>query len=308
MRLFSKQNDGNIKIYNILGLKFSKKKKLPSELSLERKIKKLKAIFSKKLGYELNLDNPQTFNEKINWYKLFYHNDLMTKIVDKYEFKNYIKEQLGEGYTVPLLGVWDNVDDIDFDKLPNRFVLKCNAQSSGNYIKIVKDKAELDIKALKAEMQDWLKPENTLKTSFCWAYYNVPLKIIAEEYIDISNNSKEYKVFCFNGKANFVLIELDYFGNAPKRAFYDRNFIETEFKMGKMPKVRLDTKPKNFDKMIEMADNLASQFPFVRVDFYDINGKIYCGEMTFYSGGGYSYIEPLEWDKKIGDNFEIKFL
>ena len=109
----------------------------------------MKWTFSQEAGYSLNLLNPQTFNEKINWLKLFYRNDLMTRIVDKYEFKNYIREQLGDGYTVPLLGAWDNVDDIDFDKLPDKFVLKCNAQSDSKFIKIVRDKSELDIEALK---------------------------------------------------------------------------------------------------------------------------------------------------------------
>ena len=286
---------------------FNTKNKLqqPSEMKFSKRYCKLKEKFYNQVGYELNLENPQTFNEKINWMKLFYRNDLMTRIVDKYEFKNYIKEQLGDGYTVPLLGVWNNVDDIDFDKLPDKFVLKSNAQSEKKYIKVIENKNELDTSALRKELRNWLVPEYTLITSFCWAYNNVKPKIIAEEYIDIPNNSTEFKVFCFNGNANFVLIELDYFGKNPKRAFYDRNFIETEFKIGKMPKISLNEKPKNFDKMIEIADNLSKHFPFVRCDFYDIEGKIYIGEMTFFSGGGYSYIEPLVWGNKLGELLDL---
>lgn len=134
MALFKKEETWFRKKYKVLGIKISAKRNLPSEMSLFKRTEALKKFFYNKVGYPLDVINPQTFNEKINWMKLFYRNDLMTRIVDKYEFKNYIKEKLGDGYTVPLLGVWDRVDDIDFDELPNQFVLKCNAQSDGKYL------------------------------------------------------------------------------------------------------------------------------------------------------------------------------
>ena len=251
------------------------------------------------MGYDLNIKSPKTFNEKIQWYKLFYHNNLMTKIVDKYEFKNYIKEKLGNGYTVPLLGAWDKVDDIDFDKLPNQFVLKCNAQSSGLFIKIVKNKGELNKEELKQEMADWLKPEKTLKSSFCWAYYGVPLKIIAEEYIEqIDGQVYDYKFMCFNGNPCWVLACRDR-GNDTVYENYDLgwNLIVPSPKSATVSTIR---KPQCFDEMMRIAKKLSADFPFVRVDFYEIKGKVLLGEMTFYPNGGYNSYAP-EWDKKFGD-------
>lgn len=282
---------------------FSKKLQQPSELSLVKRAKKLKRKFAKIVGYSLNLAAPKTFNEKINWMKLYYHNNLMTKIVDKYEFKNYIKEQLGDGYTVPLLGVWDNVEDIDFDKLPNQFVLKCNAQSDGKFIKIVKNKEELDIDVLKKEMHDWLVPEKTLKTSFCWAYNNVPLKIIAEKYIEqIDGQVYDYKFMCFNGEPRWVLACCDRGRNTVyENHDLDWNLIIPSPKSATKATIKC---PNHYEKMIEIARKLASPFPFVRVDFYEIGDEILLGEMTFYPNGGYNSYKP-EYDKKFGDYINL---
>lgn len=303
MGLFKKKETWSRKKYNILGIKISFKKSMPSSMPIVVRANALKKFFYSRMGYDLNLANPVTFNEKINWMKLYYRNDLMSKIVDKYEFKNYIKEQLGEGYTVPLLGVWDNVNDIDFDKLPNRFVLKCNAQSDSKFIKIVRDKNELDVETLKVEMQDWLKPEKTLINSFCWAYYSVPLKIIAEEYIEqIDGQVYDYKFMCFNGEPKWVLACSD----RGKNTVYENHDIDWNLIIPspKSATVATINRPKHFDKMIQIAKKLAAPFPFVRVDFYEIENTILLGEMTFYPNGGFNSYNP-SYDKKFGDYIKL---
>lgn len=274
------------------------------KLSVIDKKRMIQARFYNEMGYYANIDAPQTLNEKIQWLKLYYDDPLMTIGCDKYKVKEYIAKTIGEEYVVKLLGAYDDADEIDFDKLPEKFALKVNDNTGYNIV--VNNKAKLNIPVTRCRLNNWVHPwKNCYYASFYLAYKNVVPKIIAEEYLDIPNNSKEYKIFCFNGKADFALIELDYFGKNPKRAFYDRNFVETEFKIGKMPKASLSEKPANFDKMIELADKLCKPFPFVRVDFYDIAGKIYFGELTFYSGGGFSYIYPREWDKKLGDKLTL---
>ncbi len=303
MRLLENETNWLRYQYRIFGIKISKKKTRPSHMNLNRRIQALKKLFYDKVGYPLDVENPQTFNEKINWLKLFYRNGLMTRIVDKYEFKNYIKEQLGEGYTVPLLGVWEHVEDIDFTNLPNKFVLKCNAQSDSKFIKIVKDKNELDIKALKLEMQEWLRPENTLKTSFCWAYHDVPLRIIAEKYIEqIDGQVYDYKFMCFNGEPKFVLACSD----RGKHTVYENHNMDWGLIVPSPKSARKSTIscPKNYDKMIEIARELAKEFPFVRVDFYEIENKILLGELTFYPNGGFNTYKPY-WDKKFGDYLKL---
>ena len=326
MKLFAKEVKENKTIYRIFGIKIIFKKhqvglnKLWVEpvdekfrklnyfngdkITTADKKRMLQSRFYNELGYYPNIDNPKTLNEKVQWLKLYYDDPLITVGCDKYKVKEYIAKTIGEEYVVKLYGAFDDADEIDFDKLPDKFALKVNDNTGFNII--VQDKSKLDIMRTRCRLNNWVQPwKNCYYASFYQGYKNVKPKIIAEAYLDIPHNSKEYKIFCFNGKADFVLVELDYFGKKPERAFYDRNYNETEFKIGKMPKVALDKKPENFDKMIELADKLSSPFPLVRVDFYDVDGKIYFGELTFYSGGGFSHIYPLEWDRKLGDKLRL---
>ncbi len=314
-------------IYKICGLNFSFKRNTPlfnkkvwslpineefmrqnyfndHKITLREKKRMLQSRFYNELGYVPNIDSPETLNEKIQWLKLYYNNDLLTIGCDKYRVKEYVAKIIGEEYIVKLYQAYDDADEIDFDKLPDRFALKVNDNTGFNII--VKNKKDLDIPVTRCRLNNWVQPwKNCYYASFYQGYKNVKPKIIAEEYLDIAHNFLEYKIFCFNGKADFALIEIDYFGKHPKRAFYDRNYQQTDFKIGKMPKVPLAEKPANFDKMIALADKLAKPFPFVRVDFYDINGKIYFGELTFYSGGGFSHISPVEWDRKLGNKLKL---
>lgn len=270
-----------------------------AKLNPEQYPEELAKWYKKASGIELNLETPQTFNEKIQWLKLYNATPLKTRLADKYLVREWVKEKIGEEYLTPLLGVYDNFRQIDISKLPRQFALKCNHGASWNII--VKDKEQFDKKDAEKKFTKWLKTNFAFHAGFEMQYKHIPPKILVEEYLDIPNNPIEYKMFCFNGKFEFCLFELDFFGDAPKRAFYNRSWQEMPFKIGRMPKESLPQKPQNFDKMVELAEILCKGFPFVRVDFYDVNGKIFFGEMTFTSGSGLSYFEPAEYNLKLGE-------
>ena len=274
----------------------------------EERAIELKKVFYRHCNYYLDLDHPKTFNQKIQWLKLNYYDPRMGRCVDKCEFKRYITEQLGEGYTVPLYGEWESENQIDFDLLPDQFVLKSNVQSDGRHIIVVKNKAELDIDRLKTVMSSWLLKRNNLCSSYCIAYRHVRPKILAEEYInDLDNDALiDYKIMCFNGKAELLFTVLDRDSNMSVN-FYDLDWNLLPCRR-KYPNSNYPVKPpKNLDKMIEIANQLAEPFPFVRVDFYETadGSKLYVGELTFYPGGGYESFEPMEWDYKLGEMLKL---
>lgn len=251
-------------------------------------------------GQKLDLQNPQTFNEKLQWLKLYNRKPEYTVMVDKYKVREYIAQELGEEYLIPLLGVWDNPDEIDFDALPNQFVLKCN-HNSGLGMCICKDKSELDISKVKVELRKGLKQDYYL-TGREWPYKDVPRKIIAEKYMeDVSGDLKDYKFYCFNGEMKFVMINSDRNASRPTRAdYFDRDFNWLDFTWGYSHAEVHPKKPEQFEKMVAIVEKLAKGLPHIRVDLYDCNGKIYFGELTFFDGSGFDKIEPLEWDYKIG--------
>lgn len=251
-------------------------------------------------GQKLDLQNPQTFNEKLQWLKLYNRKPEYTVMVDKYKVREYIAQELGEEYLIPLLGVWDNPDEIDFDALPNQFVLKRN-HNSGLGMCICKDKSELDISKVKVELRKGLKQDYYL-TGREWPYKDVPRKIIAEKYMeDVSGDLKDYKFYCFNGEMKFVMINSDRNTSRPTRAdYFDRDFNWLDFTWGYSHAEVHPKKPEQFEKMVAIVEKLAKGLPHIRVDLYDCNGKIYFGELTFFDGSGFDKIEPLEWDYKIG--------
>lgn len=251
-------------------------------------------------GQKLDLQNPQTFNEKLQWLKLYNRKPEYTVMVDKYKVREYIAQELGEEYLIPLLGVWDNPDEIDFDALPNQFVLKCN-HNSGLGMCICKDKSELDISKVKVELRKGLKQDYYL-TGREWPYKDVPRKIIAEKYMeDVSGDLKDYKFYCFNGEMKFVMINSDRNTSRPTRAdYFDWDFNWLDFTWGYSHAEVHPKKPEQFEKMVAIVEKLAKGLPHIRVDLYDCNGKIYFGELTFFDGSGFDKIEPLEWDYKIG--------
>lgn len=261
----------------------------------------IKAQYKAFMGKKLNLKNPQTYNEKLQWLKLYNRNPEYTKMVDKDLVKDYVANKIGEEYIIKTLGVWDNVKDIDFDKLPSQFVLKCT-HDSGSTI-ICKDKAQFDVeKTLK-----FLKKRQKKKMYLWgreWPYKNVKPRIIAEEYmVDESGYElKDYKFFCFDGKVKAMFIAKDRTkaDEETKFDFFDENFNHLPFTNGHPNAKPPYYKPENFEKMKELAEELSIGIPHVRVDFYNINGKIYFGELTFFHWSGIIPFEPQDWDYKFG--------
>lgn len=274
----------------------------------------LKMAYKINMGQELNLDKPYTFNEKLQWLKLYNRRQIYTMMVDKYKVREYIKEKLGDDYLIPLLGVWDDPNDINFDMLPNQFVLKCN-HNSGLGMCICKDKSKLDIKRVKKELKKGLKQDYYL-TYREWPYKDVPRKIICEKYMmdETEMNLKEedreltdYKFFCFNGKPRFMYISHDNSANATTD-FFDMNFNRLNMRMKDPNSDIIPSKPAEFDALKSIAEKLSFGIPFVRVDMYVINGQIYFGELTFFHNAGFNRIHPKEWEKTLGDWIDISLI
>lgn len=275
--------------------------------TVTQKIWYLSELFYRLCGYFPDFKHPKSLNEKLNWLKFNYYDPRLLKIVDKYEFKQYIKENLGDGYTIPLIGVYEDVNDIDFDKLPQKFVIKTTIGNGGIGCQLVKDKNKINIDKLKYTfnnlMQEWNSP---FFQSYQPGFKSIQPRIIIEEYMPIREGAAlEYKMFCFQGEMKFCLIECDYFGKKPARAIYDKQFKELPFTIRRLPKRTLKEKPQLYEEMITIAERLAATFPFVRVDFYVINNKIYLSELTFNSGAGFSVFTPTEWDYKLGEWLDL---
>lgn len=252
-------------------------------------------------GKRLRLKNPQTYSEKLQWLKLHEGDPLYTKMVDKAEAKKYVAEIIGEEYTIPTYGVWNHFDEIDFDKLPDQFVLKTTHDSGG--VVICKNKTTLDKNAAKVKLEKSLK-NNYYYTSKEWPYKNVVPRIIAEKYMeDESGELCDYKLFCFGGKMKALFIATDRFtsGEETKFDFFDENFNHLPFTNGHPNATKPIKKPESFQQMKDLAEKLSQKIPHVRVDFYCTNGKIYFGELTFFHWGGFKRFEPEEWDYRFGE-------
>ena len=268
--------------------------KMPDERYLKLKYKNV-------FGRDLDLENPKTFNEKLQWLKLYNRKPEYTMMVDKYKVREYIAQTLREEYLIPLLGVWDDPDEIDFDALPDQFVLKCN-HNSGLGMCICKDKSKLDIPKVKAELRKGLKQDYYL-TGREWPYKDVPRKIIAEKYmVDDSNCGEltDYKFFCFNGVPKFMYISNDNSENATTD-FFDMEFNRLDMRMKDPNSNVIPPKPHLFNEMKAIAEKLSQGIPFVRVDLYVIGGSIYFGELTFFHNAGFCSIHPEHWEKTLGD-------
>ena len=262
----------------------------------------IKLIFKIRFGKKLNLENPKTFNEKLQWMKLYDRNPFYTDLVDKYAVREFVSKTIGEEYLIPLLGVWDTPDEIDFEALPKQFVLKCNHDSGG--LRICKDKTTFDT----VEAVAYLKKRQCRDGYLMgreWPYKNVKRKIIAEKYMqdDKTSELRDYKFFAFDGKvkALFVATERYKEGHDVKFDYFDENYNLLPFKQAYASAVTVPEKPLNFVLMKELAEKLSIGIPQVRVDFYEVNGKVYFGEMTFFHHCGYVPFDPPEWDEIFGD-------
>ena len=252
----------------------------------------------------INFKNPKTFNEKLNYLKIYDRNPLYTKLVDKYEVKDYVSKIIGEEYIIPTLGVWDKFDDIDFDKLPRQFVLKCTHDSEG--LVIVKDKSKFNKEEAKKKIESAMK-YNFYYIGREWPYKNVKPRIIAEEYMEDSTYGelRDYKFFCFNGKPKMMFVATDRSKNDTKFDYYDLDFNHLDIVQHYPNSKEKIVKPKNFDKMIDFSRKLSKNMKHVRVDFYEVNGKLYFGEITFYHFSGFMPFVPSKWDKIMGDYIKI---
>lgn len=261
-------------------------------------------MFRRQMGYWMNWNAPKTFNEKLQWLKIHNRNPLYTQLVDKYEVRKYIAEKINSEYLVPLLGVWDNVDDIDFDKLPNQFVLKCT-HDSGSVI-ICKDKINFDFDSAKTRLSSRLR-HNYFFYAREWPYKNVKPRIIAEEYMeDPSGELRDYKFFCFNGDVNFLQVDYERFIDH-HRCIFDANWNIQQFSIIYPPKKEVKiSKPSNLNKMLDIASKISKEIsPFIRVDFYECNEKLFIGELTFYPEAGFAKFTPNSWDQTFGSLLTI---
>lgn len=268
----------------------------------------LKKRFKHTFGKELDLENPKTFNEKLQWLKIHDRNPAYVKLVDKYAVREFIAEQLGEEFLIPLLGVWERPDDIDFSTLPDRFVLKCN-HNSGLGMCICKDKKTLDIKKVKNELRKGLT-QNYYLTGREWPYKDVPRKIICEQYMTDTPEATDftdYKFFCFDGTVDCVMVCLERSSGNTKFYFFDKEWQLKRLNVrGKnAPAGFTIPKPQCMDQMFEIAARLSVGLPFVRVDLYQSNGKIYFGEMTFFPDSGFDKNILPETDRYFGDLLKI---
>lgn len=260
------------------------------------------------MGNRLDLDNPLSFNEKLQWLKLYDHNPRYTELVDKFAVKKVVATQIGCSHIIPTLYVWDDPRSIEWDILPNQFVLKCTHDSGG--LVICKDKASLDIKkAIRTLSKSY--SYNFYKAGREWPYKNVSKKIIAEPYmVDHElNELRDYKFFCFNGSVRFFKVDFNRFVDHQAN-YYDRegnylDFGELNFKRDPQKSIQI---PSALSEMILYAEILSKNIPFVRVDFYVVDGVVYFGEMTFYPASGMGKIDPEEWDYKIGEWIDLKLV
>ena len=265
----------------------------------------VKRYFKKVTGKELDLENPTTFVEKINWYKLNDHNPLMVKCADKVGLRDYVSENGYGEYLNDCLGVFDDVADIDVSKLPQSFVMKAAHGSHMNII--VKDKDAVNWKKNFIVMKNWLK-QDIYWGGREWVYKDIPKRIIIEKYLeDETGELRDFKIFCFNGVPKFVQVDIGRFGEYHVRNFYDLdwNLLDITDDVGNDPTLKV-SKPLSLDKMVEIAQTLSKPFQFVRVDFYEVNTKPYVGEMTFFHMGGNTGIKSEEWEKTIGGYWRLE--
>jgi hypothetical protein len=256
-------------------------------------------------GHKLNLKNPVLYNEKLQWLKLHDRKADYSGLVDKYEVRKYVAQTIGEEYLISLYGVWDNFDDIPFDKLPGQFVLKCTHDCGS--INICHDKQSFDIESARKYFKKRLS-KNYYWISREWIYKNIKPRIIAEKYMTANSGGfgdgiNDYKIFCFNGEPSIIEVDFDRFGNH-KRNFYSPEWEFQPF-VNEYPNAHLTLssmqKPATLELMLHLARKLSSSKIHVRVDLYSIDDKVYFGELTFYDGGGFNRYEPPQWNRKFGD-------
>lgn len=303
-KLFWKDFKSLLNYYPILE-KILKKESKKLNKKLYSNIDNYKERISNWYGKKINFNNPKTYNEKIQWMKIYDSTPIKTQLADKYLVRDWVKEKIGEEYLIPLLGVYDSFDEIDFDKLPNQFVIKCNHGCGYNII--VKNKNTFDKKEANEKVDKWMKETFSFAHGLELHYSAIKPKIIIEKYIENSGNDLyDYKFWCFNGKADYVQFISERKDKSLKMAFYNRKWEKQKFVYSYPLDQKIITKPDNIDKMFELAEKLAKGFPHVRVDFYRMDdGKIYFGEMTFTSASGGCMWNDERINKELGKKIKL---
>lgn len=270
---------------------------IPDKLQIE-------SYFYLEMGKKLDLKNPKTMNEKLQWLKLYNRKEEYRSLVDKIKVKDIVAQNIGSEYVVPLLGVWDSFDEIDFTKLPNQFVLKTNHSGGSTGVIVVNDKSKFDKAEAKRNLESSLK-NDVYKWFREWPYKGMDKKIFAEEYL--GSDLVDYKFYCFDGDADCVLLCVDRQIGAAKFYFFDKEWNLCRYnKRGKeAPEGFTLPKPEGIDKMFELASHMSKGMPFVRMDFYNVNGKIYFGEYTFFPASGYDTNRLPESDLYFGQKIKL---
>lgn len=258
------------------------------------------------LGRFPNLKNPQRFTEKLQWYKLNYRTPLMTQCADKYKIRFYLKDKGYEDFSPELYQVCDEYSEIDFDKLPDAFAIKCNNSSGTNIF--ITNKADMNLDEIATEVSSWKKVK-TISAGREWAYEDIEQKIVVEELLVSRDGTQkdslnDYKFLCFNGEPKVLWVDVDR-ATEHKRAFYDLDWNMLDVTSNRTKSDKPIEKPYGFERMIEVAKDIAKDFPFVRVDFYSVNEKLYIGELTFYPWSGCVEFTPDSYDFELGGYFEL---
>ncbi len=264
----------------------------------------LKMVYRIRTGKKLDLKNTKLFNEKLQWLKLHDRKPVYTNLVDKYKVREVIKTKIGDQYLIPLLGVWDKPEDIDFDSLPNQFVLKCNHDSQG--VIICKDKRQLDIASTVKKLRIAQDRDFTFLTKE-YAYNNVERKIIAEQYMDDGTGElKDYKILCFSGEPRIIEVHSGRFGEQHFQDFYDAEWNKLSISQFGLPNAPVPfERPVVLDEMLNLSRILSHVCVHIRVDWYVVEGRLYFGELTFFDASGFDEFEPDEWNKILGDWIDL---
>ena len=264
----------------------------------------IKLKFRLMMGKWPDLKSPRSYSEKLQWIKLYDRRPEYTIMVDKVKAKEHVASIIGNEYIIPTLGVWDNPNEIDFDALPERFVLKCN-HNSGLGMYICKDKSKMDVEKVKSDLRKGLKQDYYLSGRE-WPYKNVPRRILAEQYMETDSKEEgllDYKFFCFDGRvrALFIATDRNKGEHATRFDFFDEDFNHLPFTNGHPNAAIPPAKPNKFKEMKILASKLSKGIPQVRIDFYEVNGRVYFGEMTIFHWSGFMPYQPEEWDYRFGE-------
>lgn len=278
-------------------------------LPVEKRVEIMMDKYEAKFGYRMDIHHPRTYTEKIQWYKAYYTGDgHLERVADKLLLKQYIKEKIGEGYTVPVFGSWTDIKGLkkDWPKLPEEFCLKSNVQSEGKWINFIHSKSKVDLRVKEKEWAKWFLPKLTLINGLTQAYRNCIPRVFAEQYLEnVKDQLFDYKVFCFDGQPFCIESAMERFeGGVPTFTFYDLEWNKLDVTSGHHPNGDVP-KPKHLSEMLELSEVLSKGFPHIRVDFFDTEEKLYVAEMTLYTGGGYSYYEPQSFNEKMGSLFKL---